>query len=136
MRILVVDDEFVALTKMTTLLKPYGECDAATCARQAMEMFTKALGRVHPYDLVAIDIQMPDGNGLSLLRAMCEQESRNGGRRAKKIVVSGVASADNVARAAASRCDAFLVKPVKKEALVNKLIELKCIVAEPPVAAR
>lgn len=124
MKILVVDDEFVALNKMTGILSAFGECDAATNGEQALEMYLKALDRIHPYDLVTIDIEMPGMDGLTLLARICEEEKRRQARQTKKIMVSAASSVDNVKQAAHNRCDAFLVKPVKRQALLQKLVDI------------
>lgn len=127
MKTLVVDDEFVALSKMTGILSALGQCDAATNGEQAYEMYVKALGSAHPYELVTIDIEMPGMDGLTLLAKMCEEEKRRQGYSAKKVMISAASSGDNVRRAAVSRCSAFLVKPVKKQALLQKLLDLGLI---------
>jgi two-component system, chemotaxis family, chemotaxis protein CheY len=127
MKTLVVDDEFVALSKMTGILSAFGECDAATSGEQAYEMYAKALGSAHPYELVTIDIEMPGMDGLTLLATMCEEEVRRQAYSAKKVMISAASSVDNVRNAALNRCNAFLVKPVKKQALLQKLLEMGMI---------
>lgn len=42
-KFLVVDDEFISLSKLRHLLSRYGEVDVAECGRTAMEMFHRAL---------------------------------------------------------------------------------------------
>ena len=124
MRILVVDDEFVALAKLIALLEPYGECQAATNGAQAMEFFSKAIQAGKPYDLVTLDIQMPDLNGLDALGCMVQREKASPATPARKIVISAAPRRANVSRAAQYGCDGFLVKPVSREALVALLAKL------------
>jgi len=130
MKILVVDDEFVALQKMLVLLEPYGSCDAATHGEQAYEMFRKALMGIHPYDLVTIDIDMPGMNGLMLLRRLREAEEAEAVPPARKLIVSANANSVNVTQAMLQRCDGFLVKPIRREALVHKLVDIGVIAPE------
>lgn len=124
MKILVVDDEYVALTKMTTLLSPYGECDAATHARQAFELFKNASESGEPYGLITIDIHLPDIDGIELLKMIRQSERHFGGAIAKKIIISVEGSAHNVTLAARNECDAFLVKPVTRATLADKLASI------------
>ncbi len=124
MRILVVDDEFVALAKLMVILEPYGECQAATNGAQALEFFRKAIHSGRPYGLVTLDIQMPDLNGLDALGSMTQREKAAGSAPARKIVISAAPRRANVARAAQYGCEGFLVKPVSRDALITMLSKL------------
>jgi CheY-like chemotaxis protein len=123
-RVLVVDDEFVALTKMVAILGRYGECDAATHGHQALQMFCNAFAQGKPYDLVTLDIEMPGMNGLELLASICDKEDLKQIPPAKKIVVTAASSRANVAQALQNRCHAFLVKPLDGEAIDATLAKL------------
>ncbi len=123
MRILLIDDESVALTKLGLMLAGTGDCDKAASGIQATERFVQAIGDNQPYDLVTIDIELPDITGLDLLDRFCELERKNGIRPAKKIMITAHSKVDYVVKAR-SRCDAFLVKPLRKAALIEKIEEL------------
>ncbi len=127
MRTLVVDDEFVALTKLTTLLSKYGKCEAATNGSQAFKMFTKAVNRLQPYDLITIDIEIPEMNGFELLKNICKEEKVMKVSPSKKMMISVGGNPDNIYRAAINECDVFLIKPITKEVLEIKLKELGLI---------
>jgi two-component system, chemotaxis family, chemotaxis protein CheY len=135
MRSLVVDDEFVALHKMIGLLAPLGECDAATNGQQAVDMFCTALAGDKPYDLVTIDIEMPVMGGIAVLRRLQFEEQNSQRPPAAKIMVSAAASPTNVMAAGSSHCQAFLVKPVRREMLMEKLVALGLIQAAPAPSA-
>ena len=123
MRILVIDDEFAALKKLEVLLSEHGECDAATNAGQAKDLFVKAIKEGKPYDLITVDIGLPDTNGLELLKFFSSMESRSTKLEAKKIVVTGSAEADDVLNAS-KYCNGYITKPIKKEILEQKLNQL------------
>lgn len=127
MRTLVVDDEFVALTKLTTLLSEYGKCDAATNGAQAFELFNKAVTHFQQYDLITIDIEIPEINGLELLKKICSVEKAMKVIPSKKIIISAEGTSDNIFRASQNQCDAFLVKPITKDVIKAKLIEFELI---------
>ena len=132
MRFLVIDDEFVALNRVVALLTPHGECEAATHASQALEMFRAALKEGAPYNLVTVDIDIPGQDGVELLREMRSLERVAHMVPTKIIMVTADNSETNVRRARGAHCDAYLVKPVTKQALTTKLIELKLISPLPP----
>ncbi len=121
MKVLVVDDEFVALTRLMTILDSYGKCDPATHANQAYEMFYEAIAKMDPYDLITIDIEMPEKDGIELLRMIREEEEHVKVRPTKIIMVSATGTSGNVMRSMSSRCDAFIVKPVRREVILEKL---------------
>ncbi|MEJ2156692.1 MAG: response regulator [Desulfobacteraceae bacterium] len=123
MRILVIDDEFAALKKLEVLLSKHGDCDAATNAKQAKEMFAQAIKEGKPYDLITIDIGLPDASGLELLKLFSSLESRNSKLESKKIMVTGSADADDVLDAS-KYCNGYITKPIKKEVLSQKLKQL------------
>jgi two-component system, chemotaxis family, chemotaxis protein CheY len=130
-KILVVDDEFVALNKMVSMLSRYGECEAATHGEQALQMFGNAFAQGNPYRLITLDIQMPGMSGLELLEAICEREHIKQIPPSKKIVVTAASSRSNVAQALRNHCQAFLVKPLTSEALDAALGKLGFVPSEP-----
>ena len=123
MRILLIDDESVALTKLGLMLSGTGACDKATSGIKATELFVQAIGENQPYDLITIDIELPDITGLDLLNRFCALEHKNGIRPAKKIMVTAHSKVDYVVKAR-SQCDAFLAKPLRKAILLEKVNEL------------
>jgi DNA-binding response OmpR family regulator len=123
MRILLIDDEPIALTKLELMLAAVGTCDAATSGIEATECFVNAIGDNCPYDLVTIDIELPDIPGVELLDRFCSLEQKNGIAPSKKIMVTAHSTVDYVIKSR-DKCDAFLVKPLRKAALLAKVNEL------------
>ncbi len=123
MRILVIEDEFAALKKMEVLLKPYGECQTATNGLRARELYTQAIKEGRPYELITIDIELPDTSGLDLLKYFAAIEQKSQKLSSRKIMITAHSNADNVV-GAASLCHGFISKPVRKEILAQKLFAL------------
>ena len=126
MRILILDDEAVSLTRMTKLLSHWGVCDTAINGNQAVTLFRKAFNDGSPYDIVTIDIEIPDGNGLDVLKELHDMEDELGmdGWHSKKLVITAQSNLKNLQKAAQCNCDAFLVKPVKMKVLEEKMIQI------------
>lgn len=124
MKILIIDDEMPVLTKMKVLLSAYGECTLATTARQAIQLCTSALQENKPFDLITIDIHLKDVSGLDLLASINQIENETPLPPAKKVVVTAAGTKDNIIRAMIKGCDGFLVKPVKRDTLEQKLDSL------------
>jgi FixJ family two-component response regulator len=73
--------------------------------------------------LITIDIELPDITGLELLNRFCQLEQKNGIAPAKKIMVTAHSNVDYVVKAK-DKCDAFVVKPLRKATLLDKIKEL------------
>jgi DNA-binding response OmpR family regulator len=123
MRILLIDDEPIALTKLELMLTNVGVCDTAASGIAATECFIKAIGDNRPYDLITIDIELPDITGLDLLNRFCLLEQKNSIPPARKIMVTAHSNVDYVVKAR-NKCDAFVVKPLRKATLLEKINEL------------
>lgn len=124
MKILIVDDEMTALTKMKVLLAPYGECTLSTNAGQALQLCSKAIKGGVPFALVTIDIQLGDADGHELLEKINQLELQERSAAAKKIMVTASGTKDNLVKAYHKGCDGFIVKPVKRDAMEQKMLSL------------
>lgn len=122
MRILVVDDEFVTLSKLKKILMFYGECDVAANGKNALEMFSKAYNDSNPYDLVTMDIDMPDLRGQDVVQAIRDFELNHEIEKETKILmVSGMYDQRNIDSSFEVGCEHFLKKPFSKEELLKTL---------------
>ncbi len=127
MLILVVDDELVARSKMASVLSDYGTVQTADCGRQAIERLEVMYQQGSQPDLVTIDIEMPDTDGLELLQWICAMETMKKIKPAVKLMISAHSSYENVKMSAQNRCQGFLVKPVSARTLREKLKDLNLI---------
>ncbi len=130
MKILVVDDEFVSLQKLTMLLMFHGECDAATSGEQALEMFVKAHEANAPYDLITLDIDMPGMSGpesVSKIREYEEDQGVSSLQAAVKILmVTAMSDGKSVMSSFKEGCEGYLIKPFNKEKIEKCLAEIGC----------
>jgi response regulator of citrate/malate metabolism len=113
-RVLVVEDEPVA-----------GEANAAYLTRLGLEVVAVArtgreatlrLTTDHDIDLVLLDMHLPDGHGLALLRSI-----RAAGRPIDVIAVTAARDVDVVRQAVAQGVVAYLIKPFTFAAFRDKI---------------
>lgn len=127
MKALVVEDEFISRNILLAFLSDRGQCDVAINGREAVEAFERAYTEGAPYDLVCLDLSMPEMNGHDALRHMRFTEVKQGiyGLDRVRIIITTVHwDAENMFPAFRGECDGYLAKPVSKPALDEMLCSL------------
>ncbi len=124
MKVLIAEDDFTGRLTLQKLLAAYGECHIAVNGLEAMEAFGNALKEGQPYDLICLDIMMPELDGhkvLQRIRQLEEEKGINSSNGVKIIMTTALDDPVNVVAAFKSLCDAYLVKPVSKAKLLDYL---------------
>lgn len=130
MKALIVEDEFISRKILLSLLSGYGTCDVAVNGREAVEAFTQAYADGAPYDLVCLDLSMPEMNGHDALRHMrfCELRHGIGGLDRACIIITTVHwDAQNMMPAFRDECDGYLAKPLSQPRLDELLQSLNLV---------
>lgn len=120
MKILIVEDDFTSRFLLQRQLGNYGQADIAVNGREAVEAFKVALEEKEPYELVCLDVMMPEMNGYEALREIRLAEEAagiKGLRRCKIIMTTALGGAKDVMTAFRDECDGYLVKPINKDAI-------------------
>ena len=127
-RILLVEDDFTNRLLLQKFLSRYGECHIAVNGREAVEAFGVSLASQLRYDLICMDILMPEMNGREAVRKMRAMEQSRGipsSRGAKIIMVTSVKDIREVFRCFEDLCDEYLLKPVDLARLESHLKALE-----------
>jgi two-component system chemotaxis response regulator CheY len=131
MRILIVEDEFTSRKLLTALLSDFGECDTASDGVECVDAFRKALDEGRPYDLICMDIMMPNKDGhqaLKDIRAMEQSAGVAAADEAKVIMITALNDPKTVVRAYyKGGAAAYLPKPIEVESLYAILRNLALI---------
>ena len=125
MRVLIVDDDFYSRVMLHDMLRPVAECHIAVNGEEALGAFKKALEDGRPYDLVCMDLVMPEMDGQQALREMRGYEEEMGlsdVQRCKAIVISMLEDSRETNDAFfLGGADCFLVKPIEEERFMAEL---------------
>lgn len=131
MKILIAEDDFTTRLILQAILSPYGECDLAVNGDEAIQAFRLALEEKKPYDLVCLDIMMPEVDGHEALKGIREIEKEIGIKDSEEVKVVMITALDdpkNVVKAFYKEgATSYMVKPIEKEKVLEELKKLGLI---------
>ncbi len=130
LKTLIVEDDFTSRLLLQEYLKAYGIPHIAANGREAVEAVRSALEARDHYDLICLDIMMPEMDGQQALREIRALEEASGiapANAAKIVMTTTLGDQDNVLQAVHGKCNSFLVKPIERRNLVRELLRLDLI---------
>ncbi|TVM16274.1 response regulator [Oceanidesulfovibrio indonesiensis] len=131
MRVLIVEDDFTSRKLMQNILAPYGDCDIAVNGNEAVEAFENALKQKNPYDLVCMDIMMPEMDGqeaLKQIRAIEKKHDIRGNKETKVVMTTALDDPKNVVEAYyKGGATSYIPKPIDRQLFVHLLRNLGLI---------
>jgi len=124
LRILIVEDDLACRLLLQTFLARYGECHVALNGMEAVEAFQTALAGGKNYDLICMDIMMPEMDGREAVRQIRAFEEERGIRSpygATIFMTTTVQEIREVFQCFRELCDAYLLKPIDLGQLLTKM---------------
>jgi two-component system chemotaxis response regulator CheY len=128
MKSLVAEDDATSRTLLKAFLSRYGGCDIALNGKEAVNAVVLALQGHREYDLICMDLRMPQMDGQEAIREIRRQEAAADISKPAKIIVTTIhTDTDSIAGALLVRCNAYLVKPIETAKLKKELKALGLI---------
>ncbi|WP_430883727.1 response regulator [Fusibacter sp. JL216-2] len=127
MKILIAEDDFVSRKFIFKFMSQFGDCDVTVDGMEAIEVFLMSLEEGDYYDLVCLDIMMPEVDGIKALKTMRKlEEERNipESKRAKVIMTTALNSTEEVFDSFGSGSEAYAVKPIDTDKLTDVMKKL------------
>ncbi|HAS88042.1 MAG TPA: response regulator [Desulfovibrio sp.] len=128
MRVLIVDDDFYCRNMLHEIMKPYAQCDIAVNGEEAVFAFKKGLESGNSYDLICLDLMMPEMDGQQALREMrsIEKDFKVEEDGAVKVIVTTMLDDRKETHDAffLGGATSYLVKPIEEDKLVKELKNL------------
>ncbi|BDV42394.1 response regulator [Geotalea uraniireducens] len=125
MKTLIVEDDFISRKIMMELLTPLGECDVAIDGEEAVQAFRLAHEEKRPYDLICMDIMMPNMDGTEALKLIRAAESAMGVAAAHEVKVVMTTALDDPKSVVEAfyhgGATSYLVKPISRQKLMKEI---------------
>lgn len=132
LRILLVEDDFTSRVMLQGLLLPYGNCHVAVNGREAVEAFRAVFATSGQYDLICMDVRMPEMNGTEAVRQIRAIEEAQGilsSSGVKIFMTTAICDLKTVNSSYGSLCDAYLLKPIDGVQLKQHLEDFRLLSA-------
>jgi len=123
MKILIAEDDLACRWFLSKFLAQYGVVDQVVDGLEALDAYLMAIKEKASYDLICLDIMMPKVDGVKVLKAIRDFETKQGvvsEQRVKVIMTTALAETDYVNQAFEIGCEAYAAKPID----TNKMLEV------------
>ena len=126
MKSLIVDNDPTDRNLLKGIMADFGKCQMVTSGKIAIALVKKALRTSTYFDVIALNPDLPDRDGIEVLfdiRTAEEEAEFKNTKRALIFMVPSRWSKDRAVVAFSAGCDDFILKPLDKEKVVNFLDE-------------
>ena len=112
MNILIVEDDATTARTLSLLLQSEGfQTITADLGEEGVD-----LGKIYDYDLILLDLNLPDMSGMDVLRQL-----RVGKINTPVMILSGTSEIDTKVKTFAGGADDYMTKPFHKEELIARV---------------
>jgi len=124
-KILIVDDNFENRQLLAEILREVAACDFAASGKEAIDAYNLSLEKGEPYNLILLDIELPEVNGLEILQKIRESEQTVGIPLGEGIPIIIVTAYEKRFLEAYNKgCDDYILKPIDSDELLKKIAGL------------
>jgi two-component system chemotaxis response regulator CheY len=124
-KILIVDDSAAIREQLTAFLSPIAECHVAANGQEAVDMVRSTQGKGENFELVIMDVIMPEKDGLTAVKEIRDFEKENGwsGNNTLTIIIATTIKDPSRILIAQYECgaDAYIAKPFTQETVLQTL---------------
>lgn len=127
MKILIAEDDAVTSRLVESLVAPYGEVHIAKRGSEVISQWEDAVKSDAPFDLIFLDIMMPEVSGQEALELIRDYEKENfieADKAVKVIMLSSLEDGENIYQAHLQGCVNYLVKPISRDRLIRAIKDL------------
>jgi len=126
-KFLILEDDLISGKLMQKYLGPFGDCTLVVDGKEAIQTFDQSVSNGCMYQLLLLDIMVPEVHGKDVLKRIREIEEQHNvppKRRSRVIMTTSLSDTSNVVESFKSKCDSYLVKPIDRNKLIHELAAL------------
>ncbi|MEO5364357.1 MAG: response regulator [Magnetococcus sp. DMHC-8] len=136
-KVLIVDDHPPSVVLLQSMLEGVCDCAVATSGQDALMLFQQAQTDGDPFDVVLLDIFMPDLDGIETLKRlrkleMSHREVQLFGRQTglTRIIMQTISDnpQDFLDAYLEGRCNGYIQKPYSREEIIAKVCATGAVV--------
>jgi two-component system chemotaxis response regulator CheY len=131
MKCLIVEDDEISSQVLEKMVSLHGSYDAVADTKKAGALFRQARESPSPYDLVLMDIMLPEGDGLKMVREIRTAEALLNIpklHRVKVIMTTALDDPRTIMKALyESDADSYLIKPISLQRLEEEFRTLRLV---------
>ena len=124
-RILIVDDSTSVRESFTDILSPLATCEIATNGQEAVDLVKRTINKGGTFDLVLMDIIMPEKDGLTAVKEIRQFEQSRGCKETERLTIVIITTIKEPARILTAQydcgADAYITKPFTRETVLQTL---------------
>jgi two-component system, chemotaxis family, chemotaxis protein CheY len=128
---LIVEDDRISSQVLEKMVSKYGSYDVADDGKKAEDLFRQAHEAKKPYDLILMDIMIPEVDGLRAVQDIRKAEALMNIpvlQRVKVLMTTALDDPRTIMKALyESDANSYLVKPIRLQRLEEELRALKLI---------
>jgi len=123
MKILIIEDNKQIQHLLAHMLENHGDLGFAENGKVGLDHYQQSVSDKSPFNLILLDIMMPEMDGFEMLRQLREWEGIHvsSDHRVKIAMLSSIGSPNNMLACFEAGCDYYLVKPIIKSELYEIL---------------
>ena len=129
-RVLIAEDDYVSREFLLRFLSKYGICDVTVNGKEAVEAYIISLEMEEYYDLICLDIMMPELDGTEVLKVIKEMEKVNEldeKNKSKIIMMTALNDSETVKGTYRDGSHAYAVKPLDTDKILQVLEKFELI---------
>lgn len=131
MKCLIAEDHLMSRRILKELLAQQFDCDIAVNGQEAIDSFQLAHESKRPYDVIFMDIMMPEVDGMEALLCIrtLERKMNIPAAMAVKVIMTTALDDPHTVIRSFNECeaDAYIVKPLSRQKLTTELRKLKLL---------
>ena len=127
LRMLIVEDDYLSQHLLLSFVAEYGSCDLADDGRKAVRAVEASYESDKPYDLIFMDIRLPELDGLDAIGEIRALEASHGDPACaslKILMTTAMNDPHFVIEAFKKQCDGYITKPFSKPMLEKEIKKL------------